>query len=370
MSTANVQNALDAAQRLYRNKVRHSWVFDTLYTRNLADILKPAQVGWAPGGWTTTTDALANAGYSHKTLISAGISRRTDDGQVVDVLHNRMTFPIRDVDGQIAGFTGRAAPDATDSVPKWLNTPATERFHKRELLYGLEDLKPGSWPVFVEGTLDRWAIIKATKDTAMPLTPLAPCGTSLTPEHLELVRAVTDRPFVLSLDGDGPGQTATVKTWETLIRDTYPGELHRAIILPAGADPADLVGSHHTAQLVDALRHPQLLASRVAGIRAEQAALDPEHTIQRLSAAQHTIRGDVAAVPPTELVGWMKQVAHAYDLDFQTVHLATVDAISPEPDPADTWRTQRAPALTQPATTKPPALQRTAATPGRAGLGR
>lgn len=366
MSTTDVQNAIDAAQKFYRSRVRNSWVFDALYSRNLADILRPAQVGWAPRGWTTTTTALLRDGHSEQSLLAAGISRHHDDGTLVDVLHDRMTFTIRDWEGNIAGFTGRAAPDAPDSVPKWLNTPATDRFRKKQLLYGAEDLKPGTWPVFVEGTLDRWAIIKATKDSPIPLTPLAPCGTSLTAEHLQHVRAITDKPFVLAFDGDDAGQKATLKAWEDLIRGSYPRESHRAIVLPDGADPADLVAGRRSSTLVDALNHPVPLVERAATIRASHASLDPEHTVQRIMAAQHSIDGDIQAVPLTKIVDWMKHLSTTYGIDMQTVHLAVVDAISPEPSAGPAQPVQP----TRPAVNRPAALHRTATQPSRPGITR
>ncbi|GAA3604104.1 hypothetical protein GCM10022236_02330 [Microlunatus ginsengisoli] len=37
-------------------------------------------------------------------------------------MRDRVVFGIRNTDGDVVGFTGRAAPGDPD-VPKWLNTP-------------------------------------------------------------------------------------------------------------------------------------------------------------------------------------------------------------------------------------------------------
>lgn len=336
MDSTQVQAALDAAHKFYRGFVRRSWVFDTLFERNLGDVLKPAEVGWAPRGWTSTTLALTEQGFSEDVLQAAGVSRRNADGELVDVLHDRMTFPIRDENGLIAGFTGRAAPDAADSVPKYLNTPATDRFRKSELLYGLgesvADLRGdngrATWPVFVEGTLDRWAMLKAIKDTGLPLTPLAPCGTALTAAHLEAVRRYTDKPFVFAFDGDAAGQKAILRAWDELIKPSYGGQPHRAIQLPVGADPADLVQSRRTADLVAALRNPAPLENQIATIRHSQGRPN-DGSIADFMRAAATVRADVAAVPVTNITGWIGHLATTHDLPATEVSGLVLESVSP-----------------------------------------
>jgi DNA primase len=43
-------------------------------------------------------------------------------------------FPIRDKRGRVIGFGGRVLGDA---LPKYLNSPETDIFHKGRQLYGL-----------------------------------------------------------------------------------------------------------------------------------------------------------------------------------------------------------------------------------------
>lgn len=336
VDATQVQAALDAAHRYYRSMVRRSWVFDTLFSRNLADVLKPAEVGWAPRGWTSTTLALTKQGFDERVLLAAGISRTNSDGTVVDVLHDRMTFPIRDEEGHIAGFTGRAGPDADDRTPKYLNTPATERFRKSALLYGLGesvaelrgDNGRGTWPVFVEGTLDRWAMLKAIKDTGLPLTPLAPCGTALTAEHLAAVRRHTTKPFVFAFDGDSAGQQAILRAWDELVKPGFGGQPHRAIELPPGTDPADMVSGHRGADLVAALRSPVPLENRIASIRRDQLHV-PDNPVADVAAVAATITADVDAIPVTNITGWIGHLSNTWGLPAAEVNGLVLESVSP-----------------------------------------
>lgn len=331
-TTPEIQAAIDDAQRFYRSRVRTSWVFETLFSRNLADIIKPAEVGYAPAGWTTTTNHLLKAGHAEDTLAAAGISRRSSRGGLIDLMRDRMMFPIRDSHG-IAGFTGRAAAEAGDDIPKYLNSPATERYDKTSALYGLDDksaqqLRDGAWPIIVEGPLDRWAILKVA-EAALPLVPLATCGTALTGQHLDALRAITHRPITLCFDGDPAGQAALMRAWD-LLKEQMPRSPHRAITLPAGADPAQLVETRQRAQLLSAINHPEPLEQRAATIRASHHQSD--HPLAVIAAARTTIEADVHAIPLTHVTPWIVHVANTHRLPVSEVNNMLLDSVSPEED--------------------------------------
>jgi len=46
-------------------------------------------------------------------------------------------LPIRDADGQVIAFIGRAPDERDDQTPKYLNSPNTPIYHKAESLFGL-----------------------------------------------------------------------------------------------------------------------------------------------------------------------------------------------------------------------------------------
>jgi DNA primase len=52
------------------------------------------------------TDHLRAAGHSDEEIEAAGLVRRSSRGTLIDHFRDRVMLPVRDQDGQIAGFTG------------------------------------------------------------------------------------------------------------------------------------------------------------------------------------------------------------------------------------------------------------------------
>ena len=118
-------------------------------------------LGWAPDGW----DAVLNEGrrkdFSDPVLAAAGLLARSEKtGGFFDMLRARVVLPIRDVRGKVVGFSGRVLDD---SEPKYLNTPETALFNKRNVLFGLHEAREAilrdKRVVVVEGQLDFLSLI-------------------------------------------------------------------------------------------------------------------------------------------------------------------------------------------------------------------
>ncbi|HME71141.1 MAG TPA: toprim domain-containing protein, partial [Myxococcota bacterium] len=116
--------------------------------------------------------------------------------------------------------------------PKYLNTPETALFHKREALYGLplalEASRREDRMVVVEGYFDLVALHRAGIELGV-----ATCGTALTPDHGKALRRRV-RQVVLLFDGDQAGERAVGAALEVLLPH---GLRVRAASLPAGDDP-------------------------------------------------------------------------------------------------------------------------------------
>ncbi len=115
----------------------------------------------------------------------------------------RITFPISDRRGRIVGFGGRALGDAR---PKYLNSPETEVFNKRDLLYGfpqvLEGIRKERAALIVEGYTDVLMLYQSGIRNAV-----ATLGTATTPAHLRILSGYADRIHVL-FDPDAAGERA------------------------------------------------------------------------------------------------------------------------------------------------------------------
>ncbi len=146
----------------------------------------------------------------------------------------RVIFPISDRRGRIVGFGGRAMGDAQ---PKYLNSPETEVFNKRDLLYGfpqvMEPIREKRTALVVEGYTDVLMLYQSGIKNAV-----ATLGTATTPGHLRTLSSYADSIYVL-FDPDAAGEKAIERA------STTAAELKvdlRVLRLPQ--DPADWLLQH------------------------------------------------------------------------------------------------------------------------------
>ncbi len=256
----------DAAE-LYARQLGESWVPGYLASRSLDACLGPGSpwtVGYAPHSWTWLTDQLRAFGYSDTVLERSGLALRTRSGSIVDRFRDRLTLGIRDVDGDLVGFTCRAAPNRDPSCPKYLNSPTTDVYRKSEALFGLGEAAvhdaSDRVPVLVEGPLDAMAVGSADLGRYVPL---AVCGTAFSTVHANLVTELsTTGEVVVGLDDDGAGHRAAAHALEVL---RSVGIEPMALDLGVAADdPASLLQRLGPAALASGLSSPKkLLADKV-----------------------------------------------------------------------------------------------------------
>jgi DNA primase len=142
--------------------------------------------------------------------------------------------------------------DDDNSIPKYVNSPATALFAKNETLYGWPNmtaiLEAGE-AIVVEGNLDMVACFQAGIRNVV-----AACGTAVTAEHLYAL-GESGVKITLVLDSDAAGQNATRRT---LLLDAAGRFDVGVAVMAGGKDPAELLA---TPDGVAAFR--ALLAARV-----------------------------------------------------------------------------------------------------------
>ncbi len=197
---------------------------------------KTYRLGWAPAGGKGLQQKLSQAGYQLEDGVAAGLLRERS-GRHVDLLRERLVFPITDPQGKVLAFGGRVleVPES-GKVPKYLNTPETEVYQKREQLYGLSFHRGGisraKEALVMEGYLDVLAVGQA----GIPLA-VASLGTALTEEQCRLLARYA-RTVHLFYDADRAGRNATEKAIE-LFEKT--GLLVQVALLQPGQDPDSLL---------------------------------------------------------------------------------------------------------------------------------
>lgn len=203
--------------------------------------IQDAGVGWAPStSHQMQKQALAD-GFTIDELMGAGLLRMSDNNQPRAFFRDRITLPVRDLQGRVIGFTARALKDAQQ--PKYLNSPETAVFSKGASLFGLqaarELVQRGACLHIVEGCFD------AERMRLHKLAACAPLGTAITVQQLELAWRVVESP-ILTFDGDAAGLRASRIAAERALQVLRGGRSLRFILLPQGHDPDTLLrdGKH------------------------------------------------------------------------------------------------------------------------------
>jgi len=156
-----------------------------------------------------------------------------EEGRYRDLFKNRLVIPIRDSSGRVVGFGGRLLEG---EGPKYVNSPESDLFKKRDLLYGLYEglayLRELKSALLVEGYFDVIALHQEGFRNAV-----ATLGTSLGREHAQLLSRLVQRVYLL-FDGDEAGRKAMRLAVPHLLRaglEVFP------VFLPEGLDPHDFL---------------------------------------------------------------------------------------------------------------------------------
>jgi len=212
------------------------------------------RIGFAPDSRNGLKEHLAANGVSAQDMVDTGlVASREGDPLTYDRFRNRVMFPITDFRGRIIGFGGRAL---TPDVPaKYLNSPETQLFQKRLVLYnGMEARKAardGKPVIVVEGYLDVISAVMAGFEGTV-----APMGTAMTEDHVALLWRMSDAP-ILCFDGDAAGQRAAERAAGLVMPLLQPGKTVKIATLPEGVDPDDLIrqqGRNAFADVIDRAR--------------------------------------------------------------------------------------------------------------------
>ncbi|EYT64456.1 DNA primase [Dietzia sp. UCD-THP] len=244
--------------------------------------------GYAPAGWDTMSKHLMRQGFEPKELESAGLSKTSSRGTLIDRFHRRLLWPIRNLAGEVIGFGARKLFE-DDTLGKYMNTPETMLYKKSQVLFGLDlakrDVASQRRAVVVEGYTDVMALHAAGVTTAV-----AACGTAFGEDHLSTLRRLMldDNYFrgeiIYTFDGDEAGKKAAMRAFSG--DQQFSGRTFVAVA-PAGQDPCDLRQNKGDAAVRD------LISTRVPmfefAIRSMLDEYDLDHAEGRVEALRRTV---------------------------------------------------------------------------------
>jgi DNA primase len=309
------RRVLQHAQDFYATQLAASWVPAYLESRGIsAAITRDWEIGYAPAGWTTLTDHLRRQGHGDDEIEAAGLAKPSARGTLIDRFRDRVMLPVHDEHAKLAGFIGRAHPDAGPDVPKYLNSPETAGYKKGSLLFGLHRARTafaqGAIPVIVEGPFDAMAVNLADPGGHVGL---APCGTALTSQQASLLSQAADlhrTGILVAFDGDAAGRKAAARAYGILRPHTW--KLQSAML--NAKDPAQIVQQDGSAGLRAILRQDrEPLSAVVIDIHIEGWKRHLGDTEGRLRAMRSTA-SLIAELLPADTAAQVCQLTAGQDL--------------------------------------------------------
>ena len=192
------------------------------------------KLGYAPEQWNTLEEYLLRKGFSQEYVKLSGLIKRNENrNSYYDQFRKRLMFPIFQYNGDILGFGGRVLDD---TLPKYINTPETEIYSKRQVLYGLyqarQAIRSTNQAVLLEGYMDCIKLQQAGINNC-----IASLGTALTKEQANLLSRYTENVLIL-YDGDEAGQRETMRAIDILAEEALKVQV---VTLPAGKDPDEFL---------------------------------------------------------------------------------------------------------------------------------
>lgn len=286
---------------------------------------KEWKLGFAPGRGALVA-RLTAAGFTADEMIGANLALRGDGGQLKDRFYERVMFPISDLQGRIIAFGGRVIGSGE---PKYLNTNDTPVFHKSANMYAIDKAKGAitvkGQAIVVEGYTDVIALHEAGIKNVV-----ATLGTALTRQHVKLLGRFA-KQVVYLFDGDEAGLRAADRAVEFIDRTITPEagasrvELLVAV-LPAGADPADVVGQRGSEGVTEVVKAAQPLLQFAIDRRLARWDLDrPEERAKALAEAVEVLVPIKESLLANDYTGY---IAGRLFADFVTVRRA-VDSAKP-----------------------------------------
>jgi DNA primase len=206
-------------------------------------IIDKFQLGYCPVKRTAFSEAAIKAGYKEEFLVKTGLSIKRDDGALFDRFSGRVMFPIHSLSGRVIAFGGRIL-QTDKKTAKYLNSPDSDIYLKRNVLYGIYFSKQAI------GKLDKCYLVEGYTDVISLFSSgienvVASSGTSLTEEQIKLISRFSENVTVL-FDGDAAGIKASIRGIDMLLRH---GLKIKVVLLPDGEDPDSYARKHNADEL-------------------------------------------------------------------------------------------------------------------------
>ncbi len=206
-------------ERLHEKTPEALAMMDYARHRWSKEAIEELGLGYAPKSSQQFIDFIKKTGLSMELCKEAGlIAVDSESGREYAFFRDRLMIPVRDRWGNVINYTARTLSEDKDKA-KYLNGSDSLIFHKSEVLFGLNTaMNIGAREelfYIVEGGPD---VIKMQQIGA--LNTVAPLGTALTKEHLQLLKRFHPKLCFIP-DADAAGIAAVMKNGRTAMEQGF-----------------------------------------------------------------------------------------------------------------------------------------------------
>lgn len=291
---------------------KYSFAMEYLKNRNISPAtIKTFGLGYAPDSWNALLNHLKGLGYTESEIAECGLCvRREGDGSCYDKFRDRVMFPIIDLRGNVIGFGGRIINDKNGDAAKYLNSPETLIFKKKENLFAMNFAKNSKEDrlLIMEGYMDVISLHQKGITNAV-----ASLGTAFTPEQAQIIKRYKGRA-VLCYDADEAGQKAALRAGEIL---SNAGIKTKVLTVTGAKDPDEYInlkGAEMFKNLVE--NAVNLVEYRIAKIERQYNLDDGSEKIEFIDKVAEVFS---EIKEPVEREIYMKEFSRKYDISIAAV---------------------------------------------------
>lgn len=194
------------------------------------------QLGYATDERDSFTKKAVEKKFNIDYLRMVGLTTSSD----ADFFRSRVIFPIHNISGKVIAFAGRTL-SADKKIPKYINSPESEIYNKRKVLYGLyfakESIRREDECILVEGYTDVITLHQGDIKNVV-----ASSGTALTTDQIKLIKRYTPNIKII-YDGDPAGIKAAMRGLDLVLESDMNVKL---VLLPDGEDPDSFLAGSGT----------------------------------------------------------------------------------------------------------------------------
>ena len=204
-------------------------------------------LGLSPNVWDALISHLEDV--PTEQMIFSGLAKKSEKNpsRFYDTFRGRLMFPIIDGRNRVVGFGGRIMKEDAEEI-KYINTPETALFRKKETLYGLNLARTANRGelIITEGYMDVIAMHQHGFQNTVGVL-----GIAISQTHARILRNHSISSVVLLMDNDNAGLRATERAIPILADE---GLKVKVLTLDGAKDPDEFLSKFGAAQFEKQLK--------------------------------------------------------------------------------------------------------------------